>query len=393
MDMRNFIGKALGICAMATMMIACSDDEAGRRVPGQNGGGDGEKTDVTFQVNTNWTISHSRKTVTELDGYKYDVDIISVDSRDNESYWLDVVTYDNLISWYNGDIVSYIKDEPNYYSGELYTGTCDITFDRMRSDKWYAIAFGMTSSGEPTGDYAVTFFTLDEETPTDAFKSWLGDWTLTGKSKTNSSETVTYNINVASADANFLFTVTGWETGSSCTNDMSAYSIEAQYDKYTNTMLFKSLFIETYTDESTNRNFDFCFYGNFDFEGASGMNAGSYTLTDNITIAEASIADDAKSAEVKGCGFDFIYNDKSYPETFASMQYFDLPYDSNDIYVYNENVPVFPLTMTKTATTKSANISTSGASNRVTKALRVKPMREPVGRHSQRSSSAVRTAR
>ena len=76
-----------------------------------------------------------------------------------------MVTEENLEAGYNGDIYEYIKDEPNFYTGETYKGTMDITFDRMRSGKWVAVAFGADDKGNLTGDYAVLRFTIQEDKP------------------------------------------------------------------------------------------------------------------------------------------------------------------------------------------------------------------------------------
>lgn len=169
-------------------LAGCSDEGTGRRPepnPQQP-----PKQETTFQVNPDWTLSHNREVITDENGFRADVDVITVRSLDQETYWLDVLTADNFELWYKSDVVEYIKDEPNFYNGELYKGTNYIQFDRMRSGKWIAVAFGMTSDNKPTGDYAILEFTLEEDVPEADFTKWLGDWKITGASKSNPSKEI-----------------------------------------------------------------------------------------------------------------------------------------------------------------------------------------------------------
>ena len=320
---------------MALTFASCSIDGVGQRPDPRPQGPDDNK--LTFRINPDWTLKHSQDVITDDSGFLADIDIITVESVDQETYWLDVVTEENLEAWYNGDIYEYIKEEPKFYTGETYKGTMDITFDRMRSGKWVAVAFGADDKGNLTGDYAVLRFTIQEDEPSEDFLNWLGDWTITGACKTDQSKNITYNIKVSSADANFLFNVAGWESGNSTEQDMSDYSIEVQYDRFTRQMLFKSLFIGTET--LGGKQYDLCFYGNFIYDGSMGftdMKAGEeQTVCDNIIIAESSeLSSDARGATVKGLIFNFLHENKTYTTSLTSMQYFDFPHDENDYGIY-----------------------------------------------------------
>lgn len=386
----NIFRTILTAAAMALTFTSCSIDGVGQRPDSRPQGPDDDK--LTFRINPDWTLSHSQDVIEDDNGFLADIDIITVKSVDQETYWLDVVTEENLEAWYKGDIYEYIKDEPNFYTGETYKGTMDITFDRMRSGKWVAVAFGADDKGNLTGDYAVLRFTIQEDEPSEDFLNWLGDWTITGTCKTDQSKDITYNIKVSSADANFLFNVAGWESGNGTEQDMSDYSIEVQYDRFTRQMLFKSLFIDTET--LGGKQYDLCFYGNFIYDGSMGftdMKAGEeQTVCDNIIIAESSeLSSDARSATVKGLIFNFLHENKTYTTALTSMQYFDFPHDENDngIYVKNQKIPVFPLTMTKAGSAEKVNSMSADASGR--KTLKIK-----TGNHIRRNGTkAVTTVR
>ncbi len=71
------------------------------------------------------------------------------------------------------------------------------------------------------------------------------------------------------------------------------------------------------------------------------------------------------------------------------MQYFDFPHDENDngIYVKNQKIPVFPLTMTKAGSAEKVNSMSADASGR--KTLKIK-----TGNHIRRNGTkAVTTVR
>lgn len=337
----------------------------------------------TIQVNPDWKITYSgRQDYTEDNGSRSEVDGITVTSVDNEHYYLDIISNAQFESTYGNDLLAYLKDELDMvsqtvkdygssYDAETYVGTQTILFDRFRSGKWRAVAFGISSKGNLTGDYAILDFTIEEETPTENYLRWTGEWQFTGKSKKDGNTDITYNVNISSEDANYLYTIRGWETGEGLRNDMSNYSIEAIYDKFNGTMYFKGLYLETYTEND--ESYDFCFFGNFMYDGSAGftdMTPGEYTITDYVAIAEAFMISD-ESASIESCGLDFSHDGTIYGTKFTSMQYFDLPYSTNNIFTYNDDVPEFPITMSRA----SSLTMNSAALTPTLKALRIRPSR------------------
>ncbi len=379
--------------ALTFLLAGCSDDSGYRRP--DNPDTQPDKT-LTFQVNPDWTISHSQSVVTDDYGFQSDIDIIHVASLDQEYYWLDVIMESNLENWYDGNIIEYIKDEPNYYSSDSYRGSTDIEFDRMRSGKWVAVAMGVTANGDLTGDYAFLKFTIAEDEAEPEFTKWLGDWTISGASSKEPGKDITYNLHITSSDNNYLVNVAGWEAGKSDPDDtdMSDYILEVQYDRFTKTLLFKSLYL--LTESIGNKDYDLCFYGNFIYDGSMGYTDlekdGQYTVTDNIIIAESSkLSDDGNKATVDGLNFNLNHNNKVYNTKLISMQYFDLPLDTNDdgLYTKHSSIPVFPLTMTRS----EAGTSVSTAAISPAKILKVKTSRHEFESSRISTASSIRRTR
>lgn len=101
--MMNFVNALIVI---ALTLAGCSDEGTGRRPepkPQQP-----PKQETTFQVNPDWTLSHNREVITDENGFRADVDVITVRSLDQETYWLDVLTAENFERWYKSDVVEYI---------------------------------------------------------------------------------------------------------------------------------------------------------------------------------------------------------------------------------------------------------------------------------------------
>ena len=383
--MKRTLTQILAAVCIMVCAAACGTDDGPHRDNGIPGGGDNPGTGtIVLRSNPDWTITYDgRQEYEEENGSKTDVEAISLKSQDNEHYYLDIITKDQFENQYGKDLLAYLQDEleivkqnvsdyNSSFDAETSAGDQTFLFDRMRSGKWRAIAFGVTSGGNLTGDYAVLDFTIKEETPTEDFNKWLGNWKFSGKSKKDGNTDIVYNVNISSSDANYLYTIRGWETGTGLRNDMSHYSIEAVYDRFRGTMVFKGLYLETYTEN--NNTFDFSFFGNFHYDGSAGftdMTPGEYTITDYVAIAEAFTVSQ-NSASIQACGLDFSHNGSIYGTQFTSMQYFDVPHDEDGLYTYNDDVPEFPITMQRSGT---KSLTTSALTKPVTKALTVKSLR------------------
>ena len=387
--MKRFEFCQLAVLFLSTALIpACSTDDEGRRqvepVP--------EEPVTVFQENPDWTITYDgRQEYKDTYGYS-DVDVISLKSIDNERYYLSIILKSNFESWYGSDVASFIGDEfsalgdivssyGSSYENETYIGNQSIYFDRMRSGNWIAVAFGVTSQGKLTGDYSMLQYRVDEETPSEGFNSWIGRWHVEGKSL-DGEKNIGYDIQVSSSDANYLYLIKGWE-------DSDDYAFEAQYDRFYDEVMFKSVYMETYQADS--QQYDFGFYGNFYYDGTMGytdMDKGYYVLTDeNIVIASALKSTETGNVEIQPYYLDFYHGTGDpYQTQFTSMQYFSLPVNSQDenVYAYSDDVPQFPLTMTRIENV-SAGVKSAAEPSCI---LRLKASRHKSGIEPRRSSGS-----
>lgn len=382
---KNIFAAAALAWTLAVSGCSVADDGPHRQQPSGP-----EDNRFELRQNPDWSITYTgREEYVDGNGDRSEVDGIRVTSMDNEHYYLDIITKVQFDNRYGNDLKSYLEDELDIVAGnvkdygssfdaETSVGDQTFLFDRMRSGKWRAIALGITSRGELTGDYAVLDFTVSEEKPSEDYLKWTGNWRLTGKSKSDGKTDVTYSVSISQADANYIYTIRGWETGENMRNNMSDYSIEAIYDKFRGTMVFKGQYLETYTEN--NATYDFCFFGNFLYDGSAGysdMTPGEYTITDYIPVAEA-FAVSSHSASLQACGLDFDHDGSVYRTRFTSMQYFDLPYGDDGIFTYNDDIPEFPMDMTRDE--DGTSVSTASAAP-AAKALKITSARVSGDRH------------
>lgn len=77
--------------------------------------------------------------------------------------------------------------------------------------KWYAMAIGCDTNGQPTGHYALSeVIDLEnlggeEEEPTAEYAAWLGNWTFTG------ANGVAFDVTMKQGKANKTYKLAGWE--------------------------------------------------------------------------------------------------------------------------------------------------------------------------------------
>lgn len=87
----------------------------------------------------------------------------------------------------------------------------DTMIDPEYGTKWYAMAIGCDTNGQPTGLYALSeVIDLEnlggeEEEPTAEYAAWLGDWTFTG------ANGVAFDVTMKKGKANQTYKLAGWE--------------------------------------------------------------------------------------------------------------------------------------------------------------------------------------
>ena len=302
----------------------------------------------------------------EYKGRKPDTeeDVFDVEAKNKTTYYVDVV-YDGFVAdKFNGDIYKFfnsmldalakqLQQNEKDFSRLLYRGKTNLLFYRLRAGKGVAYAYGVDNYGFLTGDYSELKFNIKEENATEEFNKWLGKWTLSGKApvydnngnKTDEKD-VTFPIEISKAEANVAYIISGWETA------------EKDIAKYTEKLRFEASFNKK-TKNLELGSFDFGPWKGKDNNQYATLLAGLYlrnnkerVFLDKAQFAEAVLAEDGKTAEVKGKQ----HTSAEEIITFCGMCYIDIRLnDKNEFYKdgngnyiingYSKYIPYYPYKM------------------------------------------------
>lgn len=176
------------------------------------------KSEFTGLTETqDWTIAYEGRN-------EEGKELFSIDCDDNSIYFFDIV--DEYIitgedgTLYLNDYMLMMVDETAYFLengvtveemlevGYLQEGPSVLGAARMASGTYYAYTIGYNEDGTPTGKYSAVKFDIEEEEATAEYLQWIGDYTFTG------ANDISYDIKIEAYDNNYMYAVTGWETGS-----------------------------------------------------------------------------------------------------------------------------------------------------------------------------------
>ena len=342
-----FLLAATGLMVLA----ACNKHEVVHHGNNNGDGGNTNKPEPTptytfnLQANDSWNIGYlGRQELQENDGSVIPVDAIDVSGVTASAYLVSVISRDNYAT-YNGDVAQFLKDEAQYNNEYVYDKpSVVINFDPFRHGTWYGFIIGLNPDKSASGEYAYAKFEVLEETPKEDYLKWIGKWNI------SDGQGIFYPLVISQLEANYIYQVDGWETGSSIDKKegtvMDQEYLETFYDAPTGSMYFTSQYIQSYTDDVLG-DMDECFLGQVDYDGIT-QEMGIYIITDEgLDLAEARMDAGGKSAHVLPCSVRASIGDETFETNFYNMQYFGYAVDNQQWYPYNDNVPAFPMTMTK----------------------------------------------
>lgn len=175
-----------------------------------------KKAEAVFTANPAWTVTYIGEGTIAGSTYQHTITVTSTDQnkyfitgcskQEYDTYGIKTIAESGL-----ADLKAFL-DAYNQENGT------DITVDQMlfsgngvdalslSAGDWYAIAVGVGNDGEVSGLYAVSdVITIEGAVASDAYASWLGNWTFTGNNG------VAFNVTFYENEANASFLMTGWE--------------------------------------------------------------------------------------------------------------------------------------------------------------------------------------
>lgn len=174
-----------------------------------------------YTINPNWTVSYIGDY--EQGGKVYD-NVVAVETTDSNPFFVTAWPVDyfeelGIATIVEEEIKAWEEmlakyPEATWADDILYAESIlsQVSIDAEYGTKWYAMAIGCDTNGNPTGLYALSeVIDLEnlgggeEEEPTAEYSAWLGNWTFTG------ANGVAWPITFSKGKANKTFIMTGWE--------------------------------------------------------------------------------------------------------------------------------------------------------------------------------------
>ena len=220
-----------------------------------------------FELNTNWSITRGERTYDSKEGSEFDN--FKCNSSDDATYVVVTLKDADFETYYKSEIRALFEDYQSSFGFEegsskwnnvLSQG--DITWQepRLRSGDWHLFMIGLDKDGELSGLYQSYGFNIEQETPTDEYNRWLGNWTVSDMSGTEY-----FDITIIPSENNMWYYMGGWESTNIYDFDTfdPALMPELFFDKMTGKLYFVSQYVNTMISET--ESVDFYFSGTFTY--------------------------------------------------------------------------------------------------------------------------------
>lgn len=358
--------KTFALAAIASLAITgCIKHEPyGHQTPyegGGEGGHGGGNTEEKLVLNerSDWAVRYvAREDWVNDDGSVDQVEHFKFAYNGKNYYIVRMVRPDDFKNAYNSDAAAFFQyeaeslladaktDGVNFwqYTDEVFDAKItDIYFNRLRSGTWIAFLVELDGNCKVTGNYAEATFTLQEETASDSFKKWLGDWRV-------SNGLVGYDLTISSLDNNFIYRIDGWERGAAVGFQMDQEYIEGEFYAPNGYLYIVSQFLGSYNDT------DFG-YGDVDelFMGNIYDSNGLTVITDEGLDLAVMVPAGQDGAELQPLNVTLQTSSGEYTTPFYSMQYYMWAHSTGEWHPYNANAGLvqLPLTMTRLQGTRA----------------------------------------
>ena len=294
---------------------------------------------------SDWSIIYDGRTdVTNSDGSVSRVEAFRFNYTGDNYFFVRTVTPTEINQSYNGDIKSFFENEANYLASRAksqgvsvsrLTGVFDksvksTVYDLLIHDKYIAFMIEITDDGTATGNYTKIAIDVMEESPSSGFLRWLGQWKI-------SDGKTSFIVDISSCEANYLYYVHGWETGSGVSVQMNGSEdwFFARYRKDDGMISFYGQDIESFYDTDFNATAYKVFAGEYIHNGIS-----------YIDVEGVDYLYDIAHSKVKDGVFTLIPESFEVWDgttvTYNLMRYYEYVSNNQKWYHYNSSgIPVF----------------------------------------------------
>ena len=171
-----------------------------------------------FEIHPDWKIEYKERRVSK-DDVNEETEVFSCVVGDSEDTYVPcLLSKADFAKSYGGNLRACFEDYVAFRNMEhvkwpsvVRNEDIEHIEDRLRSGDYVVFMVGVDAEGVLTGYYAMEEFTIRQETATDAYRKWVGKWTLSGIC---GDKTIKYPIEIKADENNLYYRMYGWESTS-----------------------------------------------------------------------------------------------------------------------------------------------------------------------------------
>lgn len=296
-----------------------------------------------FEQHPSWSIQYKERRAPENDP-DHESEVLAcnvLDDASEETYIPCLLTLKDFETTYKGNLRACFEDyiafrnlEHVKWPSVVISGSYEHMEDRLRHGDYIAFMIGINAEGELTGYYAKTEFQLAQETASEAYRKWVGKWTLSGKC---GDQKISYPVEISPDENNLYFRMSGYESTTAEAYQASVpqeLPILLYFEKSTGDVYVVSEELPDLADAALAELYNFFLYGCVEID-YGGVPTVVPVDVPNVRIARISLVDD-NHAEAKPETFIFDLNDVHYEVPFIYFNY---------SYMFGTYVNLVPVTM------------------------------------------------
>lgn len=281
-----------------------------------------------FELHPLWDIRYKERR-TSADDPNVEQEVFICTAGDSEDTYVPcLLTRRDFEKSYGNDLRACFEDylafrnlEHVKWENVVTEGSSEHIEDRLRHGDYVLFMIGVDVNGELTGYYAKTDCTIAQEAATEAYRKWIGQWTLTGSC---GDTKISYQVEISPDENNLYYRMSGWES-TSATDYFNTLPEELPvllyFEKTTGNAYVVSEAFDDLDDPTLADFYDFFLYGCVEIDYGGVMTevpvdisnlriARFYFMNDNL----ARVAPEMFSFDLDGVHYDanFLYFNYSY---------------------------------------------------------------------------------